>query len=670
MKKLLIALALLAMMLTFLNAQHFENYQILLWDNDFGMQFPDPDQLEPVLIGYEENMIQAFEKLGFSEGNGNLTIVNNLPNPEELMKYAAIFMVSGHADLAFQLLDWEEQEILSIYLDNGGCLYMEGNNIAEFLNEQGSEFLGAYFNLIMESPGNEQSWYDTLFTDSTNNFMHDYVFLFPAGEVIDMGIDVIGARDPGLGEPYFYNILVYNEPGKLYKSAASAYTPPEGTKDEQVKFKTFFSSVSLSGFSYPLEQGKALPDSLENQLIRSAYISDILRWFGMAKTLVVTRTGEDYPVISEKLASMGIENQYLRRSPGEPIGKKITGLYNTVILYTGDSKEGTLPQADIDSLITFMIYGGSVFMIGENIAQAIGTEGDNSARPFNEHLFLVRYFGVDYIAPVFDQLDKLYYADGSSDYSKYNFAKEVPLYTEVDPDWINPIYTFYNNPSPLYFLPSSGKAPAYSGVYNETGHRSIFFSFDLGNAMGDYYDTVLAVSMVDYFGYDTLFDPLDKTGSTAQMNANAFCSENGNSIDFTVYVENCRNGIISLYFEDQPVAETEISKTVDRYTLTVPYAPGDYKVSIKVSDKIVYNKTFSIAEQVNTDIVRIENGCLFVNTNAGDEVKLYDITGKCIWQKISSGKDLFTGFTDLGSGLYFTKINNDVSERTYKVVKL
>lgn len=667
MKKLLLILALTSLFILTINAQHFANYQVYIWDDDFGYQFPDPDGLEPVPIGYEQNLIKAFEGLGFDETN--LRTGTSLPVYDELITYAAVFIVMGNAIPGLPLMTWESQELLQAYLDYGGCIYLEGNNAAEFFALQGSSFLAQNFNIDLEHPGIEQSGYDTLITDPAGTFMNDYTFLFPTGTAADNGIDRVKPRD-ALGPPYFYDILLYNTPDKLYKSAASAYTPPEGQKDEQVKYKTFFSTVSLGAFSYPHEeQGKeSLPDSVENQFIRSAYVSDILRWFGLAQTLVVDYTGNKVPRISEALKGLGIDNENIFRNPGQAILRPVTGVYNTIIMYTGAGQENVMPQAMIDTLTRFMSYGGDVFIFGENIAQAIGTSGDDGLKPWNEHPLLTQYFGVDYLQATFAN-DKHHSAADGSFYRNYSYSTNIGV-EEGNPDLINTLPTLFNNPFPAYYFNGSLKAPAISGVFNDKSHRSMFLSFMLETAAQANLDTVLAVTMVDYFGYDTLFDPLDKTGSTAIMEVNAYHILRANTIDFIINAENCITGNIQLMLNNELIAYEEISKAVQQSIITVPYLEGNYVLSVNSMDRNVYSRAFSIFDSRNDEISIGADGYLSIEAPAGEMIDIYDVTGKKVLSAVSSGSNVFPGFKNLGSGMYFAGIGSSDNKRVYKFVKL
>ena len=68
-----------------LNAQHYTNVKILVWDNDRDLKFLNPDNLE-LPIGFEYNLVKALGDLGFdSDVNKNLDITSILPSYTDLL---------------------------------------------------------------------------------------------------------------------------------------------------------------------------------------------------------------------------------------------------------------------------------------------------------------------------------------------------------------------------------------------------------------------------------------------------------------------------------------------------------------------------------------------------------------------------------------------------------
>ncbi|HAV92932.1 TPA: hypothetical protein DCW38_07125, partial [candidate division WOR-3 bacterium] len=74
--------------------------------------------------------------------------------------------------------------------------------------------------------------------------------------------------------------------GKLYKSTATAYTPPATKAPYYFPGKTFMQTTAFGAYSFPV-----IADSIKNQLIRAAYLRDILRFFSIGQVLVMKDDG-------------------------------------------------------------------------------------------------------------------------------------------------------------------------------------------------------------------------------------------------------------------------------------------------------------------------------------------------------------------------------------------
>lgn len=681
MKRKLVLFAVLALLCLGMWAQHYTDYQVFIWDNDKNATFVNPDDLKRT--GYETNIIKAFERLGFSQEGKNLKVATSLPTAEELTRYAAVFIICGNTPISTEIFTSGDISTLDEYLYKyGGAVYMEGNNVQHFLNEKFRGFSEIFFNNALVDTGSEYTGYDTIVTDTASSFTHGYTIVYPAGSDPDVGTDVF-KYDRELPEPYYYSVLVYDEKQKLYKSAASAYTPPEGTKERYIKtddkaepkmFKTFFSAIDMGAYAAPHRKYEQLPDSIQNQLLRASYVSDIMKWFGLARTVVVDRTGKGNESVRKSLEGLGVEYDYIQLDPAKPISFSLRP-YNTVVWIGGPvpAKDGPILTRDIDSLMVYMDYGGNLFMFGENIAEAIGVRGANE--PAGENPFLVKYLGVDYLDATFSP-DKDYTSAGTGSYYELHEASRyVSLADTYDPDWVRSMYLAGQNYSePVFYFKSSTKekAPAVAGVYN-TGStfETVFMTYMLETADPVCLDTVMAVTLVDYFAYDTIYNPHDNTGSTAIKAIALTYDKTERGIWFYVDIQKPDNGSLTLVSANETVEEP-VYEGNSKYVLYTETTSGNFVVRYTTAEGVSFEKSVKIEEVVKKDYAYTSGSVLnieLLNPNSST-VKLYDITGKHITDiPVMGSSYVWNGFADMPSGVYFVKILSNVNSTTSKVLR-
>jgi len=292
-----------AMIIIFISlfSQNFSGFKVFIWDNDNGFTLSNPDNGND--ISYHYNVMHACSLLGFRRSSGNLDYDVVLPPANVLLNYAAVFVVNGPRSASQEMFTSTQISAMAQYLENGGCLYIEGNNIADFLvNYSGSAyrgFINNYFNNGLEfNGGTVYSGMDTIETDTTS-FCHPYMFLYPANTPPDYSVDRLTPYNSSIPEPNYYQILAYDLRQKLYKSTATAYTPPE-TKTGKAYFfpgKTYMSTTDFSAYKYPVNRGKLVADSLENQYYRAAYLREIMKFFGLARTLVINDDAVSTPIL-------------------------------------------------------------------------------------------------------------------------------------------------------------------------------------------------------------------------------------------------------------------------------------------------------------------------------------------------------------------------------------
>ncbi len=507
MKKIFLSVTIFLISLL-LFSQNFTGVKIFVFDNDSGLKLRDPDNPDR-FIGYEANLLQSFSLIGFSVDSNNLRSDYSLPQYPDILEYGAVFIVCGHRSASSNLLSSQDIITLSRYLDNGGCVYIEGNNIAEFLNANYVDFLNQYFNnFLLNNGGSQYSYIETIFTDTVSTFCRQYKFVYPSGTFPDFSIDVLGNYH-GLGEPYYFPFLVYEAKGKLYRSTATAYTPPESKGILYFPGRTVMSTTDFSAYSYPLQGTKELPDSTKNILIRTSYLRDILKFFGIGRTLVIQDDGQVAKRTYELLKALDqnkIDYTYLNLKETENYPSyDYLSKFSTVILYTGEMGEPFILPQDTFSLQRYLTYGGNIIVSGENLAQSYGVPKQNYQK--DEFPFLAYYLWVDYISSTYD--DIYFTADKFSIYASNPYTWLIKQ-TESTSSNVDYVYPFPRDTfvTVNYYL-GKLKESTIAGVNNiATTHRSIFFGFPFEYLNYDNLYNILNVTFTKFFKYDLEFTTL------------------------------------------------------------------------------------------------------------------------------------------------------------------
>lgn len=165
--------------------------RILLYDGDKGRTFQNPDNTQQY-IGYEYNFEKAFNYLGFIT-DSNLNKSTLLPTSiAGYMQFATVFLVMGNGSPDIKPADIA---LMKAYLDSGGCIFIEGNNVPYYLYQTDPTFMENYFNNSCTNDGGLGfSGIDTIVADTTDNldpFFRFYKFVYPANTKPDSSIDVI-----------------------------------------------------------------------------------------------------------------------------------------------------------------------------------------------------------------------------------------------------------------------------------------------------------------------------------------------------------------------------------------------------------------------------------------------------------------------------------------------
>lgn len=663
MKRAILSAILLAAML--LSAQNFDDHKIYLWDNDYGAVFPNPDNTQ-LNIGYEYNVKKALNKIGFTD-NVRLFEADTMPRSyNRLSQYAALFIVTGHYPVDYRSTMFTASEIdtLAKYLNWGGCVYFEGNNVMEYLKLNYPAFYSRYFNDSIEAITQRYA-IDSLMTDPTTTFCRYYRFNYPESSVSDSGVDLLVTRDATLREPYYFKVLYFDNQSKLYKSTSTAYTPP-ATKDAKYyyfKGKTFVQSVDVGAFSYQTygRTERPLADSIKSQYIRMAYLKDVLRFFGLARTLIVIDDGTT-------AINASIDNAMTRLADYDSIVVTADGPLHSVLMpYTSvfwytDTINTPLTLNDTLNLGVYLDYGGNLFLASDNFAEQYG-----AGFPF-----MTKYLGTDFVDDSFP--NDTFYASSQS-FWYYNDITDTFLITKptrgYEPDVIK---SYTADADTAFFIYGGSRVRLCCGIkYQSTTHNSVFFSFPFQRApyqtkAGFPVDSILKIALKVYFDYDLDFETHDWTFSSE---CNVSYSLSRENICFYVSIAEPIEGEITVTRDGKAAAKETVNKSNSFYKINLPRKSGEYAVTVSSADgnNLGYLKT--VVEPLENDGMSVRN-CgyeLLVSCPPSSEIILSDITGREI-SKQNSGDagECIISIGSLPSGIYF--VRNRTAGVSVKTVKI
>lgn len=302
MKKTILTLTLTALTIACFSLQ-FSNVKVTVWDNDGELQYHSI--IDNTGKGYEEELMAALNALGISCENGNMDIISEIDN---LNKTSVLFIVLGHRSTDDISISNKNIKEIAKFLDKGGCLYIEGNNAVEYLEREYPEFLHRYFNVTLA--GNTLSYAGISRVSSTeSNSITDLIeFSYPAMTEPDLFTDEIGIFDYRIPDNSTRTILISDSEDKLYKSAASAYTPPEMKGNGQ--FRTIIQTIAFGG----LNSNDGV-DSTGAEL-RIQYLRDILGYFGIGHFLILASDENNYFELKQLLDDSEIEYDMEIFNPG------------------------------------------------------------------------------------------------------------------------------------------------------------------------------------------------------------------------------------------------------------------------------------------------------------------------------------------------------------------
>ncbi|HAF07899.1 MAG: hypothetical protein XD76_0555 [candidate division TA06 bacterium 32_111] len=633
----------------FIISQNFDGLKVYVWDNDYGAIFYNPDN-STQLIGYEYNLLKSFSKLGFNQGT-NLFYGDTLPRRFSMLNdYAAIFIVTGHHPIAArnQMFTSSQIDSLSRYLDAGGCVYFEGNNVMEYLKINYPVFYGKYFNdTIVSTPYSR--FIDTLITNTS--FCRDYIFAYPTHTVADSGVDYLYTKDPTIDAPYYYNVLNYDERNKLYRSTATAYTPPESKDGKYYYFRgrVFVQTVDLGAFSNGDGRlARQLPDSTKNILMRTSYLRDILRFFGLAQTLLVVDDKSDtiatsvYRVFSR---SVDFDTVFTRTSSGPSY--TTLARYNSVFWYS-DSVDYPLTLTDTVNISTYLDFGGNLFFSSMNVAEQFGSN----------NLFLRKYLGINLVSDSFGT-NTIY---GKSFWETNPITDSFTVIkpsTNYEPDEI----TIYDQVITDTAFIASGRPNHLCGTYTSNGSfKTVFLTFPFQNTnvqlkAGYPTDSIIKITLQDIFNYDLNFDPLYTSTENYDFECNYKIEKD--RIVVNIFVDRYFNGHVRIKLDGKDLLHQTVSGKDFEFSLNK--VNGRYTVELMDDKNItLFLKTFDVFEiKVNNNIPKICRNIFQIKSDQDFTVEVFDISGRRVLSLTSKDKTATVDLSQHKTGLYFIKLSTE-----------
>jgi len=402
-------------------------YLIFLWDNDRGETVLD-DELQ-IVVGLEEYLLQS---LSYNLNNFNDTLISDaiLPPLEQLLQYDALFVVNGTNGTP---MDSGDLVKIDSFICSGKSIYIEGENIAEFLSWAYPQILDSFH---VEFDGNTYLPFQSIIgTDSS--FASGENFLYFQDPSLFSSCDILQPFPPSV------SILVSPISTKAYVCRTAGYSYTAEKKSKSINFARIISTINFTALK-SLEQGGSIDT-------RNEFMKKILSYMGFGRTLVVDYADTEENKILGDLEAIGRKKyDVINYSPEYEIMKKYSS-----IIWRGGKNGIPLSDNDTINIKKYINYGGRILLTGENIAENLGITGQGDVS------FLTDYFGVDYIAPSVST-DSI---EGAGTYTGF-----LSPYQGLNPDWLQG--------ANICFIYTGTKAGECAGVSNNIGRsKTLFLGF-------------------------------------------------------------------------------------------------------------------------------------------------------------------------------------------------
>ncbi len=345
-------------------------YSAFLWDNDAGY-FIYGQEIDTV--GTEEFIFEALW-----ENEINVVVDTLLPSLEELLSFDLLWINCAWRN-DYEMIDSLERKTIGEYMDGGGTVYLEGNQVARILSEVDSEFLKKFG---VKYVNTEDTLHDPSIAGVEGTFLQGELFTYNPIEGLITNVDIIDTL-PGANAKVIFGT---EEPSRFIigRGIGSGFAL---RGRENSTCTTVFGSLSLCG----LQKYSESPwiDSER----RWEFVQKTKGFFGLGNILLVDDNESDDSTLQEDLDSMGVlydvyDYDKVDTVPDSLLLRK----YNVVLWTTGLTENNTVTIEDQLVINYYLKWGGRVMLAGEGIGSEIGSPGPG------EDSWFLDLFGTDYIS--------------------------------------------------------------------------------------------------------------------------------------------------------------------------------------------------------------------------------------------------------------------------------
>ncbi|MCD6276743.1 hypothetical protein J7J69_00680 [candidate division WOR-3 bacterium] len=419
---------------------------VLVWDNDGGQTFKDPELDRRV--GVEYNLVRALRFIGIDP-----EVTPSLPDSATLADYDILFIVNGWRDGDF--IPEKERNLIRGYLNIGHSVYLEGNNVVYNYSEIDPDFV-LRFGSYSHFDGNPVGNIDTVFGQEGTP-VEGMEFDYPFGTEPDSSVDDIQADESYGGQADTFFIGVGR--GKAYWAAAVGY----GYGNFKASpYRTLTSSVVFGA----LQSTGSVPDSI----YRATCLLRMLAYFGWPRILLVrddyyTDNYMDSEVLLRDLQTLEkpYDTWYVSQNEAGPAYGSMCK-YAIVIWDCGADNRRTIGE-DIDEIKAYLSFGGRFMLIGDSIAPDLESIG---AIGFLEDYFRVEYLGQASYPP--EEIHGLNFLSGLSSPYDATYGEHPSVIDSITPSF--PVFEYYS---------AKGRCAGISYRYMDEGRangaRTTFLGF-------------------------------------------------------------------------------------------------------------------------------------------------------------------------------------------------
>ena len=390
---------------------------VLVWDNDGGLFFTDPELNQRV--GVEYNLVRALRFIGIDP-----EVTSSLPDSATLAGFDILFIVNGWRDGDF--IPEKERNLIRGYLNNGHSVYLEGNNVVYNYSIIDPDFV-LRFGSYSHNDGNPMGNIDTVLgQDGTP--AEGMKFDYPFGTEPDSSVDDIQADESYGGQADTFFIGVGREKAYWATSVGYGFGAFKASP-----YRTLTSSVVFGA----LQSTEDVPDSI----YRVTCLLRILAYFGWPRILLVrddyyTDNYTDSEVLLRDLQVLErpYTTWYVSQNAAGPT-YEFMRKFAIVIWDCGADNHRTIGE-DTDEIKEYLAYGGRFILIGDSIAPDLESIG---ATGFLEDYFRVEYLGQAPYPP--EEIHGLDFLSGLRSPYDATYGEHPSMIDSIPPSF--PVFEYY-----------------------------------------------------------------------------------------------------------------------------------------------------------------------------------------------------------------------------------